>query len=186
MESLAVSSALAQAEEHPIELLIADDDAGLRSLVSARAHAAVATLVVHEAADGMEAVQIGLQRRPQIALLDVNMPRLDGIEVALVLRGLLPELQLALHTADPARHCDTARELCLPLFDKSQPERALRWLENRARSYARRPTRVTASPKFTLECSACGYAIARSAPPKRCPMCQREGSWMRGPRRAPL
>lgn len=169
MESLAVVPALAN---EPVELLIADDDAALRSLIAVRARAALAAVAVLEAADGAEAVQLCLQRRPQIALLDVNMPRLDGIEVALVLRELLPGLRLALHTGDPAAHTEAARELCLPLFDKLELDHALRWLERQARSSA-----AGAPRKLTLECVWCGYRIERAAPPERCPMCHAEDAF---------
>ena len=32
--------------------------------------------------------------------------------------------------------------------------------------------------KDSLECSTCGYGIVRSTPPRRCPMCQDEGTWI--------
>jgi CheY-like chemotaxis protein len=139
MESLAVVSDVPQRGGGPIGLLIADDDAALRSLVAAHALEAVEALAVYEAADGAEAIQLGLQRRPQLALLDVSKPRLGGFEVALVLRELLPGLRLALHTGDPAAHSDSARELCLPLFDKLESGHVLRWLENQARHWSAWP-----------------------------------------------
>lgn len=135
MESLAVMPEPVRIEEQPIELLLADGDAATRSRVASSARVVVGSLAVHEAADGAEAIQIGLQRRPQIALLDARMPRLGGIEVALVLRELVPGLRLALHTANPAAHCHEARELCLPLFDKLELDRILRWLESQARPH---------------------------------------------------
>ena len=33
-------------------------------------------------------------------------------------------------------------------------------------------------PRFALRCSACGYEIAHATPPERCPMCQRETTWI--------
>jgi CheY-like chemotaxis protein len=75
-----------------INLLIAGADADVRSHLAWLAAGAVAALDVLEAEDGAEVVQIGLQRRPQLALLDVNMPRLGGIEVALTLRDLQPQI----------------------------------------------------------------------------------------------
>lgn len=137
MESLAASPRLVEQDEETMELLIADDDAVMRSLLASGARETVGALVVHEAADGAEAIQIGLQQRPQLALVDVDMPRLGGMEVALVLRELLPGIRLALFTGDPAAHCDGARELCLPLFDKLQSHRVFCWLEAHARRVAR-------------------------------------------------
>jgi len=178
MESL---SALRRphADRRPrVQLLVADDDAGLRSLLAARACEVVDALVVLEAGDGAEAIQLGLQLKPQVALLDVNMPRLDGIEVAITLRELLPEMRLALHTADPVVHRDRARECRLPLFDKLRLERAFAWLELQAQSFVepRAPQQ-----RRSFECVACGYGIARSVPPERCPMCQGKDTWIGSP-----
>lgn len=136
MESLALLPRPADEAEGTIEVLIADDDVAMRSWLATRAREAVGAAAVHEAADGAEAVQIGLQQRPQIALIDVGMPLLGGMEVALVLRELVPGVRLALFTGDPAAHSDDARELCLPLFDKLQSDRVLGWLEGQARRVA--------------------------------------------------
>jgi CheY-like chemotaxis protein len=137
MESLAVLPDLLQPGDEPIGLLIADGDPDLRALLARSSSDAVKSLAVHEAADGPEAVQLGLQRRPQLALLDVDLPRLGGIEVSLVLRELLPGLRLALQARHPDPYADSARELSLPLFDKRDSTRALRWLERQARNRPR-------------------------------------------------
>ena len=153
-----------------IDLLLADDDARLRSLLATYARDTVGSLTVLEAGDGAEALQIGPQRRPQIALLDVNMPRLSGIEVALTLREQEPQTRIALQTADPSAYRERARESGLILFDKLHLERAFHWVELQARACAR--------PNQVLECAACGYGVARATPPDRCPMCQSEDTWV--------
>jgi CheY-like chemotaxis protein len=71
----------------PLALLLADDDAPMRTVAAARASERTEALTVLEAASRAEAIRIGLQRRPQVALLDVEMPRLGGIDAALTLRG---------------------------------------------------------------------------------------------------
>jgi DNA-binding NarL/FixJ family response regulator len=50
--------------------------------------------VVGEARDGLEALELFAQLKPDVALLDVRMPRLDGIGVLQALRGSLPCLVL--------------------------------------------------------------------------------------------
>ena len=100
-------------------LLLADDDACMRSLVRASAEPVLDGVVVFEAEDGAEAIQVGLQERPQVALLDINMPRVGGIEVALVLRELLPQLQVALYSAEAGARRECARSLGLSLLDIS-------------------------------------------------------------------
>ena len=42
-----------------------------------------------------------------------------------------------------------------------------------------RPTSLPLN--VNLECSSCGYGIARSTPPERCPMCQAVDGWVHTP-----
>lgn len=51
-----------------------------------------------EAADGAEAVRLALLERPDIAILDYFMPKLNGIEVAQQVRRLLPQIQILMFT----------------------------------------------------------------------------------------
>jgi CheY-like chemotaxis protein len=185
MQIPAASTYLAppQSDEEPVVLLIAGEDPAHRSQVAAAAEEAVEALVVYEAADGAEAIKVGLQRHPHIALLDVNLPRLGGIEAALVLRELLPGVRLALYASDAAAHSGSASEFCLPLFAEPASNHSLRWLESQARRCAPRPRPAGASRKVTLECSVCGYGIARAVPPDRCPMCHSEDTWLYTSRR---
>lgn len=68
-----------------MKLLIADDDPqlvrALRITLAAHGYDVVA------ASDGAEAVTLAAQSRPDIILLDLGMPRLDGMEVIHALRG---------------------------------------------------------------------------------------------------
>lgn len=58
METLAPMPDLVRDDDEPIELLLADDDPVMRSLLASSARAAIDSLAVHEAADGAEAIQI--------------------------------------------------------------------------------------------------------------------------------
>lgn len=88
-------------------------------------------------------------------------PRPDGIEAAMTLRELQPRIRLALQPADPLPHSEHAHAV---LETRSEP----------------------ASLKRNLTCTACGYGIARSTPPDRCPMCQTEDGWAEARRRTPI
>ncbi|MFF7585961.1 response regulator [Kitasatospora purpeofusca] len=70
----------ADAAGTPVTVLIADDDAvtrsGLRTLLSLQPGIAV----IGEAADGVEAVEEARRLRPDVVLMDVRMPRRNGIE----------------------------------------------------------------------------------------------------------
>ncbi|MFC6081932.1 response regulator [Sphaerisporangium aureirubrum] len=70
-----------------IRVLVADDQAmvrgGLRLILEDQPDIAV----VAEAADGAEAVELARRLRPDVCLVDIRMPRLDGLEVTRVLAG---------------------------------------------------------------------------------------------------
>jgi DNA-binding NarL/FixJ family response regulator len=65
-----------------VRLLLADDHAIVRRGMRALIEAQPSFDVVAEAADGVEAVALCEQHRPDVAVLDVAMPRLSGIDVA--------------------------------------------------------------------------------------------------------
>ncbi|MDX3111032.1 response regulator transcription factor [Nonomuraea angiospora] len=63
-----------------ISVLIADDHAMVRGGFAALLSAQPDVRVVGEAADGLEAVAMAKRTRPDVALMDVRMPNLDGLE----------------------------------------------------------------------------------------------------------
>src|SRR5207247_8993800 len=84
-----------------VRVLVADDDKGVRAKFVALLGDANGIASTLEAADGAEAVQVGLQLRPEIAVLDLNMPRLSGVEAAQTLTALRPSMRIALQSSDP-------------------------------------------------------------------------------------
>ncbi len=70
-----------------IRVLIADDQAMVRSGLRLILEAQPEITVVAEAADGAEAVALARQLRPDVSLVDIRMPRLDGLEVTRALAG---------------------------------------------------------------------------------------------------
>jgi DNA-binding NarL/FixJ family response regulator len=63
----------------PIKVLLADDQVLVRSGFKALLDAEDDIMVVAEAADGVEAVERARATRPDVVLMDIRMPRLDGI-----------------------------------------------------------------------------------------------------------
>lgn len=67
-------------EPEPIRVLIADDQALLRGSFRVLIDTAPGLVAVGEAATGAQAVDLAHRHRPDIVLMDVRMPDLDGIE----------------------------------------------------------------------------------------------------------
>jgi DNA-binding NarL/FixJ family response regulator len=85
-------------------ILLADDHAlyreGLRLLLEREGLS-----VIGEAADGGEAVQLTLELLPDVILLDLSMPVLNGIEAARKIRKALPEAKIVLLTMHEEEAC---------------------------------------------------------------------------------
>lgn len=81
-----------------IRVLLADDEAMVRAGVSAILAAGGDFEVVAEAADGREAVSLAQAHRPDVALLDIRMPRLDGLAAAEEMVRAAPDTAVAMLT----------------------------------------------------------------------------------------
>jgi CheY-like chemotaxis protein len=66
-------------------VLIVDDDQFIRKLIATTLED-VSEFELHEAADGLEALEVARRARPSLVFLDVDMPRLNGIEACRRLR----------------------------------------------------------------------------------------------------
>ncbi|OJF09860.1 response regulator transcription factor [Couchioplanes caeruleus] len=73
-----------------IRVLLADDEAMIRAGVRAILASEPSIEVVAEASDGHDAVERARLHRPDVALLDIRMPRLDGLQAAAEIRRLVP------------------------------------------------------------------------------------------------
>ncbi|GAA2611003.1 response regulator [Paractinoplanes durhamensis] len=70
-----------------IRVLIADDQAMVRTGFGMIIGAQADMEVIGEAADGVEAVALARKLRPDVALFDIRMPRMDGLEALRLLAG---------------------------------------------------------------------------------------------------
>jgi CheY-like chemotaxis protein len=161
-----------------VRLLVADDDEAVRAMFAMLLRAVTGVDSVVEAEDGMEALALARRGRLDVVVLDMNMPRLGGIEAARRLRALQPKLPIALQSSDPELLRQRAAGLELPLFDKTDVDRLLDWVEQQAEaSTARDAARARPAGKRDLCCDLCGYGIVSRLPPSRCPMCGRDAVW---------
>ena len=74
----------------PIRVLVADDQAIVRDGLTTLLSLLPDVEVVATAADGAEAVEEAVRTRPDVVLMDLRMPRADGVEVTTRLRAGLP------------------------------------------------------------------------------------------------
>ena len=82
----------------PKTVLIVDDSASVRLSVRLLLQGRHRELVVREAFDGMDAVEKAKKSKPDLILLDLAMPRLNGAEAAAVLKNEMPETPVILFT----------------------------------------------------------------------------------------
>lgn len=81
-----------------IRVLLADDEAMVRAGVKAILAADPGVEVVAEAGDGREAVELARRHLPDVVLLDIRMPRLDGLGAAEELRRVVPDAAVVMLT----------------------------------------------------------------------------------------
>ncbi len=86
-----------------IRLLIAENQRLFRQSLRVLLERERDLFVVAEAANGREAFDLAMRYRPDLVLMDIDMPNLDGVTATKLLRGCLPNtnvLLLALHDED--------------------------------------------------------------------------------------
>ncbi|MGP3964414.1 response regulator [Nonomuraea sp. 3N208] len=79
-------------------ILLADDEAMIRAGIRAILATDPSLDVVAEAGDGRQAVDLAIGHRPDVALLDIRMPRLDGLGAAAEIRRVAPATAVVMLT----------------------------------------------------------------------------------------
>lgn len=87
-----------------MNLLIVDDNPVVRELVRRLVQADPEMNVVAEAGDGEEAVRLARELSPDVVLMDLSMPRLDGIQATQRIKADRPEAKVVILTV----HADEA------------------------------------------------------------------------------
>jgi two-component system response regulator DesR len=81
-----------------IRLLLADDQALVRGALAALLDLEADLTVVAEVGSGSEVVAAALEHRPDVALLDVEMPGMDGLEATVALKQAAPAVRVLIVT----------------------------------------------------------------------------------------
>lgn len=91
-----------------IRILVVDDYKPWRGFVYSTLQKQAELQVIGEASDGLEAVEKAQELQPDLILLDIGLPTLNGIEAARRIREVSPESKILFVTEN--RSCDIAEE----------------------------------------------------------------------------
>jgi DNA-binding NarL/FixJ family response regulator len=95
----------------PIRVLIADDHRLFAEALEAILSADKRIKVVAHAGDGREAVRLAAELSPDVVLMDISMPVMDGIEAARAIRAARPDACILMLTGSNSRaDVDRARQ----------------------------------------------------------------------------
>ena len=86
-----------------VRVLIADDHRLFAEALEAILSGDERIELVGLAADGEEAVQLAAEQKPDVVLMDISMPRMDGIAAAKAIRGNAPDVRILMLTGSNAR-----------------------------------------------------------------------------------
>lgn len=90
--------------ENKLKILVAEDHGTVRDGIKMIVNSQADMEIVGEAGDGREAVALARKLMPDIVLMDVSMPRLNGLKAAAQLKRILPDIKILTLT----RHTDDA------------------------------------------------------------------------------
>jgi len=82
-----------------IRVLVVDDHASMREGISAVVNAQPDMMIAGEASDGEQAIERFRELRPDVALLDWNLPRIQGEQVLASVRSEFPNARFVVITA---------------------------------------------------------------------------------------
>src|SRR5918998_6400603 len=81
-----------------LRILLADDHEIVRRGLKELLEEQIGWTVCAEAANGRDAVDLAVQTRPQVAVLDFSMPELNGLEATRRIREVCPETEILVFT----------------------------------------------------------------------------------------
>jgi DNA-binding NarL/FixJ family response regulator len=82
------------ASPHALRILIVDDHGSVRSALRGILHQRPELWVVGDASNGREAIAQAYRLRPNVILMDIAMPHMDGVEATARLSAELPDIQI--------------------------------------------------------------------------------------------
>jgi len=116
----------------PTRILIADDSSSARNVLKKFLEAySVQWKVCAEAANGLEAVQKAVEVKPDLIIIDLQMPIMDGITASARIAKSLPKVPILMNTVHKSGYVDVeaSRVGVREVLSKSEPETLVRAIE---------------------------------------------------------
>lgn len=80
------------------KVLVVDDSKYVRAALRVFLRVTMQLEICGEAGDGLEAVAKATELRPDMILMDVAMPKMNGVEAAIAIKSMLPDVRIVLFT----------------------------------------------------------------------------------------
>ena len=107
------------------KVLIVDDDIRFRRFVKELFSSEEDLQIIGEAADGQEAILVAKELEPDLVLMDITMPRMNGLDATRRLKKIMPELMviiLTIHDLDQYREAALASGASAYVLKKTMME----------------------------------------------------------------
>jgi DNA-binding NarL/FixJ family response regulator len=109
--------------EHAIRVVVVDDSADFRIVISELLRMLFDVEIVGVGSNGFEAIELTAKTAPDLVIMDVNMPVLDGISAAGLIRHHFPTTTILMMSADDSPEM---RDRCLDVgADAFTPKRSI-------------------------------------------------------------
>lgn len=103
-EALPALDGAGKGATQPVSVLLADDHRMVRAGLAALIGAVPGLRIVGAACDGQQAVDMALAHRPQVVLMDLSMPVMDGVEATRRIIAELPGTRVVMLSAVAPEH----------------------------------------------------------------------------------
>jgi DNA-binding NarL/FixJ family response regulator len=90
-------------ERRPLRVLVVDDNESVRRSICQILHSETDIKVICQAVDGADAIQQARQHHPDLVLLDITMPTMNGLDAARILKREFPAMHVLIVSQHDSR-----------------------------------------------------------------------------------